>query len=72
MLLFALLTAWSIATLKGTLLAVALVIIGGLAAKSYVHFVRARLEADVAEMHHKRLYAAVERCAKWFERKRFP
>ena len=44
MVLFALLAAWSIATLRGTLLVVALVIIGGLAAKSYVHFVRARLK----------------------------
>lgn len=41
---FALLAAWSIATLKGIALAVALVVVIGLAIKSYVHFLRSRIE----------------------------
>ena len=38
------LAAWSVATLKGVALALALIIIAGLAVKSYVHFLRGRME----------------------------
>lgn len=44
MVFFALLAAWSIATLKGIALAVALIVVIGLAIKSYVHFLRSRIE----------------------------
>lgn len=44
MALYALLAIWSVWTLKGIALAVALIVVGGLAAKSYVHFLRSRLE----------------------------
>jgi hypothetical protein len=44
MALYVLLAAWSVATLKGIALALALIIIGGLAIKSYVHFLRSRME----------------------------
>jgi high-affinity Fe2+/Pb2+ permease len=42
--LYALLAAWSLATLKGIALAFALIVIVGLAIKSYVHFLRSRIE----------------------------
>jgi hypothetical protein len=42
--LYVLLAAWAVATLKGIPLAVALIIVGGLAVKSYVHFLRSRLQ----------------------------
>jgi hypothetical protein len=42
--LFAALAALSMVTLKGVALAFALIVIGGLAIKSYVHFLRSRLE----------------------------
>ncbi|HEX4751003.1 MAG TPA: hypothetical protein VH302_15795 [Bryobacteraceae bacterium] len=42
--LFALLAVVSVLTLKGIALAFALIVIGGLAAKAYVHFLRSRLE----------------------------
>jgi hypothetical protein len=42
--LFALLVAWAVMTLKGVALALALVIVGGLAIKSYVHFLRDRMD----------------------------
>ncbi len=41
--LFALLAAWSILTLRGVALAFALIVIAGLAIKSYVHFLRRRI-----------------------------
>lgn len=44
MLLYALLVGASLTTLKGTPLALALIIVLGLAAKSYVHYLRRRLE----------------------------
>ena len=42
--LFALLAVVSILTLKGLALAFALIVIVGLAAKAYVHFLRSRIE----------------------------
>lgn len=42
--LYALLVFAAIATLKGTALAVALLVVLGLAAKSYLHHVRGRME----------------------------
>ncbi|MBV8816799.1 MAG: hypothetical protein JO022_00505 [Acidobacteriaceae bacterium] len=42
--LFAVLAVWSILTLKGVALALALIIVGGLAIKSYLHFLRDRLD----------------------------
>lgn len=42
--LFALLAAWSLYSLRGVALAFALIVIGGLAIKSYVHFLRSRIE----------------------------
>ena len=42
--LFAFLAVLSIAMLRGVALAFALIVIGGLAIKSYVHFLRSRLE----------------------------
>jgi len=42
--LFALLAVMSILTLKGVALAFVLIVIGGLAAKAYVHFLRSRIE----------------------------
>jgi hypothetical protein len=42
--LFALLAVVSILILKGIALAFALIVIGGLAAKVYVHFLRSRIE----------------------------
>jgi hypothetical protein len=42
--LFAVLTVSSILTLKGVALAFALIVIGGLAIKSYVHFLRDRMD----------------------------
>ena len=42
--LFAVLAVLSILTLKGIALAFALIVIGGLAIKSYVHFLRSRIE----------------------------
>jgi hypothetical protein len=42
--LFAILAALSIVTLRGIALAFALIVIGGLAVKSYVHFLRSRIE----------------------------
>ncbi len=44
MVLYGLLAAWSVATLRGIALAVALIIVGGLAIKSYVQFLRSRME----------------------------
>ncbi len=44
MLLYALLVIASFLALKGTALALALIIVLGLAAKSYVHHLRSRLE----------------------------
>lgn len=41
--LFVLLGIWAFATLKGTALIIALVIIAALAVKSYVHYLRSRL-----------------------------
>ena len=43
-LLFALLAAVAVATLKGMALAIALIIVGALAIKTYVHHLRDRLE----------------------------
>lgn len=43
-LLYALLVLVSFLTLKGPALALALIIIGGLAVKSYLHHLRSRLE----------------------------
>ncbi len=40
--LYVLLTVFACATLKGNPLALALIIIGGLAAKSFVHYVKER------------------------------
>lgn len=42
--LYALLAVWSVIALKGIALAVALIVVGGLAIKSYIHFLRSRLE----------------------------
>jgi len=42
--LYAVLVAWAVRTLHGVALAVTLLIVGGLAAKSYVDFLRRRLE----------------------------
>jgi hypothetical protein len=42
--LFALLTVWAVMTLKGAPLALALIIVAGLAIKSYLHFLRDRIE----------------------------
>ena len=42
--LYLVLALWSIATLKGIALAFALIVIGGLAAKTYIHFLRSRIE----------------------------
>ena len=42
--LFALLAAWSLYSLRGVALAFALIVIGGLAIKAYVHFLRSRIE----------------------------
>ena len=44
--LYALLVLASLLTLKGTPLAVALIIVLGLAAKTYVHHLRSRLESN--------------------------
>lgn len=44
MFLFALLAAASFATLKGIALAFALIIVGALAAKAWVHHLRGRIE----------------------------
>ena len=44
LILYALLVVASFATLKGTALFIALVIVLGLAAKSYVHHLRGRME----------------------------
>jgi energy-converting hydrogenase Eha subunit B len=41
--LYVLLTIWAVATLKGTALFIALLIVAALAVKSYVHYVRSRL-----------------------------
>jgi hypothetical protein len=43
-LLYALLAAWSIITLKGIALAFALIVIVGLAIKSYLFLLRSRME----------------------------
>lgn len=42
--LFALLAVLSMITLRGVALTFALIVIGGLAIKSYVHFLRSRIE----------------------------
>ena len=42
--LYAILAAWAIAALKGLPLAVALIVVIALAVKSYLHFLRSRLE----------------------------
>jgi hypothetical protein len=42
--LYLVLALWSITTLKGIALAFALIVIGGLAAKTYIHFLRSRIE----------------------------
>lgn len=42
--LFAVLAVLSVITLRGIALALALIVIGGLAIKSYVHFLRSRIE----------------------------
>ncbi len=42
--LYVVLAAWSLATLKGIALAFALIVVGALAIKSYLHFLRSRLE----------------------------
>ena len=42
--LYALLAGWAAFTLKGIALIIALIIVGGLAVKSYVHFLRSRLD----------------------------
>ncbi|HZS53629.1 MAG TPA: hypothetical protein VFA65_04445 [Bryobacteraceae bacterium] len=42
--LYILLAGWAVATLKGVALALALIIVGGVAVKSYVHFLRGRME----------------------------
>lgn len=42
--LFAVLAVWSILTLRGVALTLALIIVGGLAVKSYVHFLRDRMD----------------------------
>jgi hypothetical protein len=42
--LFALLAVLSILTLKGVALAFALIIVGALAVKAYLHFLRSRME----------------------------
>lgn len=44
LILYSLLAVAAIATLKGTALAVALLVVLGLAAKTYVHHVRGRME----------------------------
>jgi hypothetical protein len=41
--LYVLLAVWAFVALKGTALIIALVIVAGLAAKSYVHYLRSRL-----------------------------
>jgi hypothetical protein len=48
-LLYALLAAWSIATLKGVALAFALIVIGGLAIKSYLYLLRSRMDQNSSE-----------------------
>ena len=42
--LFAALAVWAVVTLKGIALAVALIVVGALAIKSYLHFLRSRME----------------------------
>jgi hypothetical protein len=42
--LYALLVVAAFATLKGTALVIALIIVGGIAAKTYVHHLRSRTE----------------------------
>jgi hypothetical protein len=42
--LYIFLAVWAVATLKGVALALALIIVGGVAVKSYVHFLRRRME----------------------------
>jgi hypothetical protein len=49
LLLFALLAAWSIATLKGVALAFALIVIVALAIKSYLYLLRTRMEDHSSE-----------------------
>ncbi len=44
MVLYALLVVAAFATLKGTALYIALIIVLGVAAKTYVHYLRSRLE----------------------------
>ena len=44
MILFAALAVFSFVTLKGVALAIALIIVFALAAKSYVHYLRGRIE----------------------------
>jgi hypothetical protein len=41
--LYAALAAWAVATLRGIALVVALIVVGGLAIKSYVHFLRGKI-----------------------------
>ena len=49
LLLYALLAGWSIATLKGVALAFALIVIVGLAIKSYLYLLRTRMDQDSSE-----------------------
>ncbi|MBV9156111.1 MAG: hypothetical protein JO097_07595 [Acidobacteriaceae bacterium] len=44
LILYALLAGASFATLKGMALVIALIIVLGIAAKSYIHFLRGRIE----------------------------
>lgn len=44
LILFALLAGAAVATLRGTPLAIALIFVGALAAKSWVHHARSRIE----------------------------
>ena len=49
LLLFALLALAAFATLKGTALVIALLVVGGLAVKAYTHHLRGRIERDSSE-----------------------